>query len=64
MSEQTLKVKTLYLRNDAAATWVEKNPVLAKGEPGVEVDTGKFKLGDGVTQLGRPALCRRTGKRQ
>lgn len=24
MSEQTLKVKTLYLRNDAAATWVEK----------------------------------------
>lgn len=49
MSEQTLKVKTLYLRNDAAATWVEKNPVLAKGEPGVEVDTGKFKLGDGVT---------------
>lgn len=49
MSEQTLKVKTLYLRNDTAATWVEKNPVLAKGEPGVEVDTGKFKLGDGVT---------------
>lgn len=49
MSEQTLKVKTLYLRNDAAATWVAKNPVLAKGEPGVEVDTGKFKLGDGVT---------------
>ena len=49
MSEQTLKVKTLYLRNDTADTWVEKNPVLAKGEPGVEVDTGKFKLGDGVT---------------
>lgn len=49
MNEQTLKVKTLYLRNDAAATWTEKNPVLAKGEPGVEVDTGKFKLGDGVT---------------
>lgn len=48
MSEQTLKVKTIYLRNDTAATWVEKNPVLAKGEPGVEVDTGKFKLGDGV----------------
>lgn len=38
MSEQTLKVKTLYLRNDTADTWVEKNPVLAKGEPGVEVD--------------------------
>lgn len=49
MSEQILKVKTLYLRNDAAATWAEKNPVLAKGEPGVEVDTGKFKIGDGVT---------------
>lgn len=32
MSEQTLKVKTIYLRNDTAATWVEKNPVLAKGQ--------------------------------
>ena len=49
MSEQTLHIDHLYLRNDAAATWVEKNTVLGKGEIGVEIDTGKFKLGDGVT---------------
>lgn len=49
MSEQTLHIDHLYLRNDAAATWVEKNTVLGKGEIGVEMDTGKFKLGDGVT---------------
>ncbi len=49
MSEQTLHIDHLYLRNDAAATWVEKNTVLGKGEIGVEIDTGKFKVGDGVT---------------
>lgn len=49
MSKQTLHIDHLYLRNDAAATWVEKNTVLGKGEIGVEIDTGKFKVGDGVT---------------
>ena len=36
-------------RNGTAATWAEVNPVLLKGEIGVEVDTRRFKFGDGLT---------------
>lgn len=36
------------LRRDTAAEWISENPRLAAGEPGVELDTGKFKIGDGV----------------
>lgn len=48
MSDQTLNVK-ISLRNDTAANWSEKNPILGKGEMGVEIDTGRFKFGDGAT---------------
>jgi hypothetical protein len=40
---------TFKFRRDEAADWVVANPVLADGEPGVERDTGKLKIGDGVT---------------
>lgn len=36
-------------RRDPAATWAVNNPVLMEGEVGWEKDTGKSKLGDGVT---------------
>ncbi len=39
----------LQLRNDTAANWTAQNPILAVAEPGVENDTFKFKIGDGVT---------------
>lgn len=39
---------TIQLRNDAAATWASKNPVLAVGEIGIENDTGLFKIGNGI----------------
>jgi hypothetical protein len=39
----------IQLRRDLAASWVNINPILAQGEPGAELDTGKMKLGDGVT---------------
>lgn len=29
------------------ARWTELNPTLGPGEPGVEIDTGKFKIGNG-----------------
>lgn len=32
-----------------ADVWAEKNPLLQKGELGHEKDTGRFKVGDGVT---------------
>lgn len=48
MSNKTLNV-TLIMRNDTAANWASKNPVLTLGELGVETDTRKFKIGDGTT---------------
>jgi len=38
----------IQLRNDTASNWTSADPVLAQGELGVENDTGKVKLGDGV----------------
>ena len=37
------------LRRDTAANWTAANTVLDLGEPGVETDTLKLKIGDGVT---------------
>ena len=37
------------IRSDTAANWTATNPVLAEGEPARETDTGKWKVGDGVT---------------
>lgn len=45
-----MPVKTvLKLRNGTAAQWTSTDPVLSKGEMGVETDTNKFKFGDGTT---------------
>lgn len=46
---------TFKLRRGTAAQWMAVNPVLQTGEPGVETDTGKLKIGNGVShwlQLG------------
>lgn len=40
---------TIQLRHDTATNWTTVNPILAEGEVGVETDTNKFKIGDGVT---------------
>lgn len=39
----------IQLRRGNAATWTSSNPTLAIGEVGIEMDTGKFKVGDGST---------------
>jgi hypothetical protein len=39
----------ILLRRGTAAQWEAANTVLAQAEAGVETDTGRFKLGDGVT---------------
>jgi len=36
-------------RRDTAANWTSTDPVLAEGQLGFEVDTLRFKLGDGAT---------------
>ena len=48
MANQTLSNVTILLRNDTASNWTTENPVLSKGEIGVEIDTNKFKFGDGI----------------
>ena len=39
----------IQLRNDTAENWAAANPVLLKGELGIELDTRKIKVGDGTT---------------
>lgn len=41
---------TIQLKRGKASSWVTLNPVLAPGEPGFEIDTGKLKIGDGVNE--------------
>ena len=33
-----------------SAEWIEKNPILANGEVGFELDTNFVKIGDGSTR--------------
>ena len=49
MAERQINAKFI-LRNDTAANWTSANPVLLKGEVGLETDTLKLKFGDGVSQ--------------
>jgi hypothetical protein len=39
----------IQVRRGTAAQWQSVNPVLSLGEPGTETDTGRFKIGDGVS---------------
>lgn len=41
---------TIRFKRGTEARWKEVNPILLSGEPGFETDTGKIKVGDGVTR--------------
>lgn len=47
MADKTLNIR-IQLRNDTAENWTNANPLLLKGEMGVETDTGKTKIGNGI----------------
>ena len=47
MADKTLNIR-IQLRNDTAENWTNANPVLRKGEMGVEIDTRKIKIGNGT----------------
>lgn len=47
MANNTLNIR-IQLRNDTAKNWTNANPLLLKGEMGVETDTGKTKIGNGT----------------
>lgn len=40
---------TFQLRRGNASVWEKNNPILARGEPGFEIDTNRLKIGDGLT---------------
>lgn len=44
-----MPIERYLLRRDTSADWADANPILAQGEPGVETDTRRFKVGDGVS---------------
>lgn len=37
------------LRRDTSANWSSENPILAQGEPGIDLTLDRMKIGDGVT---------------
>lgn len=42
----------IQMRRGTAAEWTAANPLLAEGEQGVELDTHKWKVGDGLLRWG------------
>lgn len=48
MATKTISVEHIQ-RHDTSQNWSTINPILALAMIGVEDDTGKFKIGDGVT---------------
>ena len=48
MATKTVKARIL-LKTLTAAQWAEQNPVLLKGEAGIESDTRHWKTGDGTS---------------
>jgi hypothetical protein len=40
--------QTIQMRRGTAANWTTANPILAAGEHGIEIDTHKWKVGDGT----------------
>lgn len=47
MAEKNIAVKHIQ-RNDTKANWLLSNPILSLGELGIETDTFKIKIGNGV----------------
>ena len=43
-----MAIYTIQLKRGKASSWITLNPILAPGEPGFEIDTGKLKIGNGV----------------
>lgn len=50
MSQCPTVAKRIQLRHDTTANWSLANPILLVGEFAYETNTGKFKVGDGVTR--------------
>lgn len=49
VSGNKMTVEHVQLKRGNSASWTSKNPTLLRGEIGLEMDTKKFKVGDGTT---------------
>lgn len=56
MADVTLNVRHVQ-RNDTYSNWQTKNPILLLGEIAYEIDTNKFKIGDGVAEYNSLPYC-------
>lgn len=43
-------VNKIQFRRDTAAEWTDVDPILSDGELGYELDTKRFKIGDGTSE--------------
>ena len=48
MTQCPTVAKRLQLRHDTAANWTAANPRLLSGEVGIETDTNRMKIGNGI----------------
>jgi len=55
------RVHMIQFRRGTAAEWAAANPVLAPGEPGLETDTGRFKVGNGIATWSALAVVNALG---
>jgi len=39
----------IQIRRDTRSNWATVNPILASGEPGLEIETNRTKIGDGIS---------------
>lgn len=49
MLKNNTYISKILFRRDTSSNWFNNNPVLSEGEPGYELDTGLYKLGNGIT---------------
>lgn len=47
MAQKTLTTRIL-MRSDTRENWVQNNPILLKGEIGLELNTKRYKIGNGI----------------
>jgi hypothetical protein len=48
MADEIIIKTTFLLKRGTAADWARVNPILMSGEPGIELDTMIFRIGDGI----------------
>lgn len=50
MAELHKMATRIQFRHDVSSNWDNINPILAQGEPGFEIDTAQFKIGNGINK--------------